>query len=280
LTQNKYFIFGLALALVLAIYLFVPTKQRVTEATTAENKSNYTLANYQSDFYKNQPDSVQAVIREFEEKLAKAEDSASKIIALTESINFYNQIESPEIASLLIFQKAELIKNTNSWKLTGDNFIHLLSDLKVDTALLTNISNYAMMSYEKSIALDSNNLDAKMQLASCYMEMSNQPMNGVQLLLGIVKKDAKNIKAQLLLAKFGLVSGQYEKVMQRLENVLSLQPKNQDALLMRAEAYAQTGKPDLAAKDLKTVSGLSSVPKELKAQLQLAIKDLEMKKVN
>lgn len=276
--QNKYFIFGLALVLVLAIYLFIPTKQRVTEVTSDQNKSNYSLNTYQSDFYKKQTDSIQALIRGLEEKLAKADDSSSKIIALTESINFYNQIQAPEIASLLIYLKADIIQNTNSWKLTGDNFIHLLSDMKLDTSLLGNVSEYAMKSYEKSIALDSNNLDAKMQLASCYMEMSNQPMNGVQILLGIVKKDPKNLKAQLLLAKFGLVSGQYEKVMLRLENVLSLQPNNQDALLMRAEAYVKTGKPALAAKDLKSVMNMSSTPKELKTQLGLAIKDLESKK--
>lgn len=277
MTQNKFFVFGLALALVLAIFLFVPTKQRVTEATSAENRSSYTLATYQSDYYKKQPDSVQAIIRGLEELWIKAEDSSTKIKALTESINYYNRVESPEIASLLIYKKAEIIKNTNSWKMTGDNFIHLLSDMKLDTALLNDVSNYAIKSYEQSVALDSNNLDAKMQLASCYMEMSNQPMNGVQLLLGIVRKDEKNVKAQLLLAKFGLVSGQYEKVMQRLENVLSLQPKNQNALLMRAEVYAQTGKPQLAAKDLKTVSN-GKIPKEFKTQLDAAIKDLESKK--
>lgn len=275
--QNKYFIFGLAIVLTLAIFLFVPTKKRVTEATSAANKSNYNLAKYQSDFYKKQTDSIQAIIRGLEEKLIKAEDSSTKLAALTESINYYNQIESPEIASLLIYKKAEIIKNTNSWKLTGDNFIHLLSDMKLDTALLGDVSEYAIKSYQNSVDLDSNNLEAKMQLASCYMEMSNQPMNGVQLLLGIVRKDENNIKAQLLLAKFGLVSGQYEKVAVRLEKILSLQPKNQDALLMRAEVYAQTGKPALAAKDLKTVSN-GKIPKEFKTQLDAAIKDLESKK--
>lgn len=275
--QNKYFIFGLAIVLTLAIFLFVPTKKRVTEVTSAANKSNYNLAKYQSDFYKKQTDSIQAIIRGLEEKLIKAEDSSTKLAALTESINYYNQIESPEIASLLIYKKAEIIKNTNSWKLTGDNFIHLLSDMKLDTALLGDVSEYAIKSYQNSVDLDSNNLEAKMQLASCYMEMSNQPMNGVQLLLGIVRKDENNIKAQLLLAKFGLVSGQYEKVAVRLEKILSLQPKNQDALLMRAEVYAQTGKPALAAKDLKTVSN-GNIPKEFKTQLDAAIKDLESKK--
>lgn len=277
MNKNLYLLLALAFAVILSIFLFIPTKKRKTSEDTQASKLNYTLVQYQSDFYLKQSDSIKLIIRGIEEKIAKANDSATKINALTEGIAFYTKLESPEIASLLIYDKAEVIKNTNSWKISGDNFIALLADMKLDTSLIVNVSEYATKSYEKSVQLDSNNTEAKIQLAQCYMEMGGQPMNGVQLLLGIVRKDSKNIKAQLLLAKFGLVSGQYEKVLERLQNVLSLQPQNRDALLMRAEAYAQTGKSALAAKDLRVVLNDSKTPQMMKKQLEMAIKDLETK---
>jgi len=57
-----------------------------------------------------------------------------------------------------------------------------------------------------------------------------------------------------------------------------LHPQNRDALLMRAEAYAQTGKASLAAKDLRVVKSDPNTPKQMKEQLEIAIKDLETKK--
>ena len=78
-----------------------------------------------------------------------------------------------------------------------------------------------------------------------------------------------------MLAKFGLVSGQLEKVNQRLENVLSLQPQNTEALLMRAEVHARSNQFELAAKDLTTVKNNSKTPQPMKEQLEVAIQDLK-----
>lgn len=276
--HRSIFIVGIALALALAIFLFIPTKNSRKEQEHSSNSASKSLEQYRYDFINRQPDSLQTKLNLIESALSKADDSLSKLTVLTDAIQQYNQLQAPEIAALFVYKKAEIIRNTNSWEMTGDNFIHLLSDMRMDTTLFGDVSEYAIKSFEKSVNLDSNNTGAKMKLAQCYMELTNKPMDGVQLLLGIVRKDPKNVDAQLLLAKFGLVSGQIEKVMQRLENVLSLQPQNLDALLMRAEAYARSSQYDKAAKDLETVKNNAKTPQAMKAQLELAIKDLKAKK--
>ena len=276
--KNKtFFIFGLALLFIVGMYLFMPTKtnRRFTEASNLN--SQYTIEQYRYNFINNQSDSIKLLLNQIEAKISDANDSLSAVSALTAGIEEYTRLQAPEIASLLIFKKADYIKNTNSWELTGNNFLSLLSDPRLDTHLVNDVSKHAIQSFEKSIALDSNNVGSKMKLAQCFIELSNKPMDGVQLLLGIVKKNPKNIDAQLLLAKFGLVSGQIEKVNQRLENVLSLYPLNTEALLMRAEVHARSNQFELAAKDLSTVKNNSKTPQPMKEQLEVAIKDLKLR---
>lgn len=269
-------VFGLAFILVLAMYLFLPKKD-VSKASSVENKSLRTLEAYRYEFINKQADSTKLILNELEVKLRDAKDSMASAMAYSEGIAIYNRLQAPEIAALLVFQKAKLIKNTNSWEMAGTNFLQLLSDPNLDTNLVSDIAKHSVESFENSVKLDSNNVGAKMKLAECYMQLSNKPMDGVQLLLGIVKQYPKNIEAQLLLAKFGIVSGQYEKVMQRLENVLSLEPQNTDALLMRAQVYASTEKYDLAAKDLGIVKSNKNTPESMKIQIETAIQDLKNK---
>jgi predicted Zn-dependent protease len=275
LKNRSFLYFGLAAVLVLAMYLFLPTKKNHRENNDASAKSKISLEQFRYNFINRQADSTKHILNALEAKLSEANDSLSNVTALTEGIDMYNKLQAPEIAALLVYKKANFIKNTNSWELAGSNFISLLSDPKLDTNLVSEMSQYAIKSFEKSIDLDSNNIGAKLKLAQCYIELTSKPMDGVQLLLGVVRKDSTNVDAQMLLARFGLVSGQLEKVGQRLEKVLSLQPQNTDALLMRAEMYARSEKYDLAAKDLTSVKNNAKTPLAMKEQLEMAIKDLK-----
>jgi len=280
LKNRSFLVFGLALILALAMYLFLPTKKNHRQASELSSPKKTSLEQFRYNFINQQADSTKLLLNQLEARLSEAKDSVTNVAALTEGIEVYNKLQAPEIAALFVYKKASFIKNTNSWELAGSNFINLLSDPKLDTNLVSDISQHAIQSFEKSIALDSNNAGAKMKLAQCYIELTSKPMDGVQLLLGIVRKDSTNVDAQMLLARFGLMSGQLEKVGQRLEKVLSLQPQNTDALLMRAEMYARSEKFELAAKDLSVVKNNAKTPKAMKEQLEMAIKDLKTRTTN
>jgi hypothetical protein len=279
LKNKTYIYYGIAAILVLAIFLFLPTKKKLDKAVGVNEKAanSYSLKAYNMDFIAKQSDSIQLIIHNLQDEIANSKDSLSKVMAYTALIDFYNKIESSENAALVVFEKAKLINNPNSWAVSGDNFIHLLMEAKVDTTLVQDIGQYAIQSFENSIQLDSSLVESKIKLAQCYMELANEPMKGVQMLLGVVKADSNNVQAQFMLAKFGLVSGQFEKVMGRLEKVLSLQPQNIEARLMRVDAQMQLGKTTEAVRDLKTLKAMKTVPVEMKKQLELAIVDIESK---
>lgn len=277
--MSKKSLFFIALAVISSIiaFVFIPTKTKKTSNAMVMEKANYTLENHEEKFFKNSSEVIKSKADSLVSIFNNSNDSISKLNSLTKIIDFFNNIQSPEIASLYVLKKAEIIKNANSWEICGDNFIQLFSDPKLDTLLIKDISNRATYCFEKSYQLDSNKITSKLKLAQSYMELQNEPMKGVQILLGIVQKDSMNSEANLILAKFGLVSGQYDKVEQRLKKVLYLQPKNIDALLMRAEMYAQTNRKDNAKKDLQKIIDMPNVEAPLKEQLRQAIENLNKK---
>lgn len=271
-------VYLLALILVLGIYLFVPTKKSGADANSkSSNEISYTLEAYLKDFQMKQADSAKSRINELLSRVEEAKDSLAKIQAFSSTIQYFNLLESPENSAWMVYKKAEFIKNANSWRICGDNFVQILMEGKYDTTLLKDISTHLMRSYENSLALDSTNLDTKVRLAQAYMELANEPMRGVPMLLEVTKKDSLHVQAQFLLAKFGLISGQYEKVMGRLEKVLSLQPENVEARLMRVDAQVELGNIEGAIKDLRKIEEMKKIPEAMRKEIASAIEDLDKK---
>ena len=71
-------------------------------------------------------------------------------------------------------------------------------------------------------------------------------MKGIQELLAVARKDSNNMKAQLVLGVGGLVSGQLDKALDRLQKVVKNQPTNLEAISFLADAYAAKGNKDEA----------------------------------
>lgn len=276
---KPYGVYLLALALVLLIFLFIPTKsQKSQSATTVEKAAGLSLEEYRDKYFQGMSTSLKQELGKIEAKISSGgNDSLAKVNAFSELIAFYNKHQSLENSALAVYQKASLIKNPNSWLICGDNFMKLMLDQQVDSNVMNDLGKKAIASYESSINLDSNLIEAKLKLAECYMEIGGQPMKGVAILKGIVDRDQNNIPAQFLLAKFGLVSAQYDKVLTRTDKILSLQPQNVDARLMRIDANAQLGNKDKAIEDLQFLVQMKNLPKEMKAQMAIAIKELEKK---
>ena len=128
-----------------------------------------------------------------------------------------------------------------------DSLLARAGDLFSATSAISNdeemrhyLMDQAVESYQNALKQDSS-IDNKLKLASAYMDQSTAPMQGVGILLGVVAKDSTNADAQCLLGKFGIVSRQFDKAIVRLEKVVSLRPKNYDAVFLLAVAYSGKG---------------------------------------
>lgn len=133
--------------------------------------------------------------------------------------------------------------------------------------------------FEKILVIDPANDSAKIGLGSCYI-FSNpsgdpqQVMQGIQKILEVARRDSSNMYAQLMLGVGGVVSGQYDKAIERLLTVVNHQPDNLEAILTLAEAYERQGDKQNAIKWYKTGKSFLSNPEVLKV-IDQRIKSLE-----
>ena len=89
----------------------------------------------------------------------------------------------------------------------------------------------------------------------------------------VVTRDSTNVYAQLTLAKGGMMSGQLDKAITRLQLVNRVQPDNIEAILMLADLYERTNKKTLAA-DWYEKSLSYIKPKEVRTEIAKRIAEL------
>jgi cytochrome c-type biogenesis protein CcmH/NrfG len=100
--------------------------------------------------------------------------------------------------------------------------------------------------FERALKLNPANDSAKIGIGSTYIFGSTaqdpqQVMKGIQQILEVAKRDSSNMYAQLMLGIGGLVSGQLDRAIERLNKVVHQQPGNVEAILTLAEAYERKG---------------------------------------
>lgn len=168
-------------------------------------------------------------------ELAAVWDSAGASILAAE---YYNRI-------------AQKTQTESDYRQAADRLIdvmHRAADSVMAKALFEDAYASARQAYE----LDSTSLDNQTNLGACIMEQGSEVMTGVKLLLGVVKKDPNHLKANFILAKFAVLSGQVDKAKARLEHLLTLDKHNINVYLLLAETYNRMGDRSKAVATLRT----------------------------
>jgi tetratricopeptide (TPR) repeat protein len=108
-----------------------------------------------------------------------------------------------------------------------------------------------MRCYSRGLKLKPNDVDAKIMLASCFVEGTQNPMDGITMLREVEKTDSNNVKLQLSFAFFSVKSGQLDRAIERFKKVLRIDSTYIEAYLHLADAYEQQGNTALTIRALE-----------------------------
>ncbi len=182
------------------------------------------------------------------------ENSISRGDVAAQQIKVYNQLasfwaDSIHQQEIYIFYTSRSAKLVNSEKNLTFAAQLMLADLRneSDPAKRGWKAEQAIELFEQAIQLNPNNANLQVGLGSCYVfgkGMVGNPqetMKGIQQLLQVVRKDSLNMQAQLVLGIGGVISNQFDKAIDRLNNVLKYEPSNLEAISWLADAYAGKG---------------------------------------
>lgn len=279
MNRNQIIVITACAAIGLGVYLFAGTTKpaaAIPEAT--EQHSEGDGHNHGAEQGEPLALNIQGYISDLNSRI---EDKATreKIEQLEKNSDYnglideYRKLVKPLAISHYAMKLADKEPTVKNYLQAGDYSATLLQTAP-DELSANYLKNNILEAYKKASEVEPNNKEVKMRLAAAYIETSPKPMEGVAILLDIVREDSTNIDAQLLLGRFGIVSGQYDKAIVRLEKVLYLQPQNSEALLLLAEAYNNQGESKKALELLERCKKTVKSP-ELRKEIEGYIEQIK-----
>ncbi len=204
---------------------------------------------------------------------AALEKNTADTNGINKLVDFLKEQKMIVPASYYYEKRAVLINTAQSWLAAGNRYFYAVGYVR-DKSQVGGLYQSAIKCFEKALEKDPNFLDAKIQLASCYVEGTQDPMKGITMLKEIEKSDSSNIQVQMVLGNFAVKSGQLEKAEARYLKVLKLKPEYLEAYLFLADVYEKKGDK---AKTIETLEKYVSLTpdKEIKEQIKGYIEQLK-----
>lgn len=182
-------------------------------------------------------------ISELENQL-KSADASEKANFQKQLAAKWDDVNQPVPSAFYYELLAKAGNNYSDWIKAGDLFTDAYQAEK-DSLIQPALVQKAIETYQKALELQAGSLDAKTGLGVAYVSGTPNPMQGITLLLEVVKQDPKNVKANLNLGLFSIKSGQFDKAVNRFKTVIEVKP-TPDAWFYMASAYENLGQKDEA----------------------------------
>lgn len=146
----------------------------------------------------------------------------------------------------------------------GDLYLKA-QEMVEDSSVFQYLGGQAAYSYEQVLAIDEANLNAKAGLAVAYLETGlRPPMVAIGLLREVVQVDSNHQRGLFYLGYFSMMSGQYQKGVERFSKLTGLYPESPQYHEYLGEAFAKLG--DKAAASASYKLALSLYEEEVEKQ--------------
>jgi hypothetical protein len=174
-------------------------------------------------------------------------------------IKFWDSKGRPEIASQFLIEKAEKVNTVEAWMKAGERNFYAVPFAKAENIAMA-LYSQASMCFQKVLDKEPKNTMAKIKLATCMVEGTNDPMKGITLLREVEKTDSNNIELQLNFAFFSVKSRQFDRAIIRFKKVLKINPNYIQAHLHLADVYEQMGDKNKTIESLQAYIALVNDP--------------------
>jgi len=181
-----------------------------------------------------------AGIANLETSLKNAGSDADRLKLQKELAKKWDDVNQPAPAAFY-YQAIAGTENTyQDWVNAGDRFNDAFR-YSQDTVAAPILVLNAVTAFQSALKLKADGPDAKTGLGIAYVNGgAPSPMQGIALLLDVVKQDPNNRKANLNLGLFAIKSGQFEKGAERFKGMIAAKPEFEPYFYL-AECYKQLG---------------------------------------
>lgn len=227
-------------AVVLFVLLFLAPKTHTGKLETKVNEKETTEVVSLETFITMATKSLKLEEKVTYDALVNTAKNSKVDTAFIPVVEFWDKQKRPDFAAYFVEQIAERSQTSLAYSKAGDRYYYAVRFTK-DNNEIPALYQSAMRCYQKAIDKDAKNVDAKIQLAACFVEEGKDPMKGIGMLREVEKTDSSNVKLQLTFAFFSVKSQQWDKAIKRFNKVLEIDPLYIEAYLHLADAYEQQG---------------------------------------
>ncbi len=176
----------------------------------------------------------------------------------------WNDLEQATPSAMYLEAIAKSEPSSKNWLAAGDRYLKAFENTPEDNDIRTTLLQRANVSFKNSLNLDSSLTDAKTGLGITIVNGAGAPMEGIALLMGVVKKEPKNLKANMNLGLFAIKSGQFDKAITRFNDVINNIGPSPEAYFYLATAYESLNKKNEAIDAYLNSRKLTANPSFLK----------------
>jgi len=184
-------------------------------------------------------DTLSAKIGGLEDQLKNAGTDADKLALEQKLAKQWDVINQPGPAAFYYQAIARSENTAESWIVAGNHFNDAYKQAQ-DTTAQPVFDVNAVEAFQVATKLKPESLDAKTGLGIAYVNGGGPPMQGIGLLLDVVRQDPTNYNAELNLGMFAMKSGQFEKAVDRFKTIIAQKPGIEPYFYL-AESYKQLG---------------------------------------
>ena len=192
-----------------------------------------------------------ATINDLESQLKNASSAADKLEIEKKLAKQWDDDNQPAPSAFYYLAAARADNSFDDCMKAGNHFNDAFKGTQ-DTAVQPAYIANAVEAFKNATKLKPEDLEAKTGLGVAYVNQTamgiadpdgGSPMQGIMLLLDVVKKEPNNYKANLNLGLFAIQSKQYDKAVNRLKTAIANAPKEDlvEPYFFLAESYKQLG---------------------------------------
>jgi tetratricopeptide (TPR) repeat protein len=243
-----------------------------------ENEGRLTGATVQDSIAANLPDhipvptEIRRLIGEVKKEYNKSTEKEKNAIFADSLANLYRAANQFDSAAWYSERASEYYNNIESWKKTADNYYQAYT-LALNEENQRKMAAKAQEFYAKVLDRQPENLEAKTRLAMTYLTSSN-PMQGIMMLREVLVADPKNELALFNMGVLSVQSGQYDLAIERLEQLLAINPQHIQGQLLLGVALMNSGEREKARVQFEKVKQMDEDP-AVQATVDSYLEDLK-----
>jgi outer membrane protein len=186
--------------------------------------------------------------------------------------NLYQEAGKFDSAAWFSEASSKFFNTIESWIKTGDHYYQAYT-FAIDQKKQSQLAGKAQEYYQKVLDKNPKHLEVKTKLAMTYISSPN-PMQGIMLLREVLEQDPKNELALYNMGMLSFQSGQYEKAVDRLKELIGIRPEHTQGRLLLGLSLMKTGDKKGAREQFEKVKQLDNDP-SVQATVDTYLKDLK-----